>query len=112
MIYNTDAVLKLTGVFGSKVHAPGSPLRVSSRFEVKLIATQKKRDLGPYLDLGVRRRTAANILYSEQCRIRGNRPQRILTASRGTGRVTERDGWGRPESDDNTLRNLGGCRPS
>ena len=42
----------------------------------------------------------------------GTAHQRILTASRGTGRVTERDGWDRPESDDNTIRNLGGCRPS
>ena len=32
--------------------------------------------------------------------------------SGGTGRVTERDGWDRPESDGNTIRDLGGCRPS
>ena len=38
---------------------------------------------------------------------RDDRPQRILTASRGIGRITERDGWDRPESDDNTLRDLG-----
>ena len=40
----------------------------------------------------------------------GTAHQRILTASRGTGRVTERDGWDRPESDDNTIRNLGGLQ--